>query len=75
MELKLDETMVERTAKAEIDPDSIEDDEEANAHLDWMLRNEGKIQGMLIMLGIMRSTNMKTELQRCKDRIKYNHGK
>ena len=72
MELKLDETVKERSLKAEINPDDL-DDKAADEHLDWMLRNEGKVQGMLIMLGIMRSTTMKTELERSRNRIKYNH--
>ena len=83
MELKLDETMKARTAMIQ-DRDSKVSAEEKNPgkafwseeledeYLDAMLRNEGKVQGMLIMLGIMRSTNMKTELTRSKARI--NHG-
>ncbi len=47
--------------------DTLEDE-----YYDAMLKNEGKIQGMLLMLSIMRSTNMKTELTRAKARI--NHG-
>ena len=74
MEIKLDQTIMERNEKAEIDPDELSD-QDADDHLDWMLRNEGKVQGMLIMIGIMRSTNMKIELQRSRDRIKYNYGK
>lgn len=73
MELKLDQTMMERNQKAEVNPDDL-DDKAADDHLDWMLRNEGKVQGMLIMIGIMRSTSMKVELQRSRDRIKF-HGK
>jgi hypothetical protein len=42
-----------------------------NEYLDNMLRNEGKVQGMLSMLGIMRSTSMKVELQRSKARIAH----
>ena len=74
MELKLDQTIMERNEKATINPDELSD-QDADDHLDWMLRNEGKVQGMLIMLGIMRSTSMKVELQRSRDRIKYNYGK
>ena len=85
MELKLDETLKLRTSMMN-DRDSALQAEEDNPgkafwsdelednYLDDMLKNEGKIQGMLIMLGIMRSTNSKTELQRAKARIKYGTG-
>ncbi|AZS06625.1 hypothetical protein SEA_JACOREN57_61 [Mycobacterium phage JacoRen57] len=49
-------------------------DELEDKYLDNMLRNEGKVQGMLKMLAIMRSTNMKTELNRSKARINNGTG-
>lgn len=70
MEQKLDDTFKDREELAAQDTDLMPDAEH-DAHLDKMLKNEGRIQGMLIMLGIMRSTNMKTELERSKTRRRY----
>ena len=83
MELKLDETMQLRQDMIAERDKAVELDEQDNGQAHWsdelevkylddMLRNEGKVQGMLSMLGIMRSTNMKIELNRSKARI--NHG-
>jgi hypothetical protein len=82
MELKLDNTMKARTQTiAERDRNVALDeadngqahwsDELENDHIDNLLRSEGEIKGMLAMLAIMRSTTMKTELQRSKLRIQY----
>ena len=46
-------------------------DELEDEYLDNMLRNEGKIQGMLAMLAIMRTTSSKVELKRARIRIEY----
>lgn len=70
MEQKLDDTFKDREELASQDTELMPDAEH-DAHLDAMLKNEGRIQGMLIMLGIMRSTNMKTELERSKTRRRY----
>ena len=70
MEQKLDNTFKDREELANQDTELMPDAEH-DAHLDAMLKNEGRIQGMLIMLGIMRSTNMKTELERSKTRRRY----
>lgn len=75
MEKKLDDTREERERTAAIwaaDKEATASDSEHDAHLDWMLKSEGKIQGMLVMIAIMRSTTPKVELQRSKDRRKFN---
>jgi hypothetical protein len=83
MEVKLDDTLKTREVMIKTRDAAVEaeeahpgkafwSDELEDKYLDDMLRNEGKVQGMLVMLGIMRSTNMKTELTRAKARIKYN---
>lgn len=59
--------MQEKFPKKAFWSDDLEDE-----YYDWMLKNEGKILGMLKMLAIMRSTSMKTEQNRAKARIKYN---
>lgn len=75
MEMKLDETFQEREQTAAYwaaDKEATASDSEHDAHLDWMLKSEGKIHGMLTMIAIMRSTSPKVELQRSKDRRKFN---
>lgn len=75
MEAKLDATFLEREQTAQYwaaDKEATASDSEHDAHLDWMLKSEGKIQGMLVMIAIMRSTTPKVELQRSKDRRKFN---
>lgn len=82
MELKLDQTMKARQELMDQRNQAVEaeeanpgkafwSDELEDEYLDNMLKNEGKIQGMLQMLAIMRSTNMKTELTRAKARKQY----
>jgi hypothetical protein len=82
MEMKLDQTVKARqelidTRNAAVDAEEKQpgkafwSDELEDEYLDNMLKNEGKVQGMLIMLGIMRSTGMKTELTRSKARISH----
>lgn len=82
MEMKLDDTLRARNEMIETRDSALEaeekqpgkafwSDELEDEYLDNMLRNEGKIQGMLSMLSIMRSTNMKVELTRAKMRIKH----
>jgi len=39
-----------------------------------LARSEGKVQGMLAQLAIMRSTSSRTELTRAKARIKHAQG-
>ena|SRR6478735_2580963 len=83
MEEKLDETMQARQTLLKERDSKVQADESSNGQAHWsddledeyldsMLKNEGKIQGMLVMLGIMRSTNMKVELARSKARMKFN---
>lgn len=82
MEMKLDQTLTARTEMmmqrdASVEADNKPDgkaywsDELEDEYLDNMLKNEGKVQGMLAMLAIMRSTEMKTELARAKVRIAH----
>lgn len=82
MELKLDETLNARQELMDTRNRAVEAEEEQKGkafwsdeledeYLDNMLKNEGKVQGMLIMLGIMRSTSAKTELERARARIRY----
>lgn len=59
MEEKLDQTLRERMEIQGV-ADEI-----------TLAKNEGKVQGMLQMLGIMRSTGMKVELTRAKARIAH----
>lgn len=75
MEQRLDATRLEREQTAQrwdAKEEATVSDSEHDAHLDWMLKSEGKIQGMLTMLAIMRSTSQKVELTRSKARMKYN---
>lgn len=82
MELKLDETLQARQTMIEDRQSKVDLDEQPNGQAHWsdeleneyldnMLKNEGKVQGMLAMISIMRSTTMKTELTRAKARIKH----
>lgn len=61
MEEKLDQTIQERSELA--------GEPATDENVDLMLILEGKIKGMLQMLGIMRSTGMKVELTRAKARM------
>ena len=70
MEEKLDQTLIER-ANLTRSYDVATDDETKDDLIDSLLNNEGRIQGMLLMLAIMRSTTNKTELQRARARIKH----
>lgn len=75
MEQKLDATITEREQTATYwaaDKEATASDSEHDAHLDWMIKAEGKVLGMLTMIAIMRSTTPKVELQRSKDRRKFN---
>lgn len=64
MEERLDKTLKERR-----DLTTKHDLEESWQSYDALIRNEGKVQGMLQMLGIIRSTGMKVELTRAKARM------
>jgi hypothetical protein len=68
-EALLDKTMQERSKRADEfgAKTKISKDEEVE-YVDWMLRNEGEIRGMLKQLAIWRSTSMKIELSRAKAR-------
>lgn len=66
MEERLDKTLQERR-----DLTTRHDLEESDQSYDDLLKNEGKVQGMLQMLGIMRSTGMKVELTRAKARMAH----
>lgn len=85
MEIKLDETLKARAEKAALwnegeqgrrHTETVEEfDDRSNKYIDWMINNEGKIQGMLVMLGIMRSTSAKVELKRARIRQQYKEKK
>lgn len=73
MEDELDQTMRHREdlmRQHDLMPEEADDDQVGEI-IDDLLKNEGRIQGMLKMLGIMRSTGMKTELTRARARIKH----
>lgn len=63
------EDVVDTTRRARVERAEEQEDEEDSDYIDWMLKNEGQIQGMLKMIAIMRSTSMKDELERSKVRL------
>lgn len=70
MEQRLDRTIRERQDKQhewDQGPDEVTD-EENDEFLDWMVENAGKIKGMMIMLAIMRSSTVRIETDRSKER-------
>lgn len=64
----LDAVLIERRTKAQ-NVDQELSDEEQDEYLDWMLKNEGEIRGMLKQVALWRSTSVKVELDRAKIRI------
>jgi hypothetical protein len=71
MEMELDKAIRERQDLRHNWDLLPEDDPSEETLMGDMLKNEGKVQGMLKMVGIMRSTSMKMELARARARLQY----